>query len=91
MDGSTGDVARALRRCQQQFPAEPVREELVFGFDRFVDTVREVIAEHEGSEEYRTVSELRAVKNQIDESVELKSSATFETIRFSLRSELYLI
>lgn len=86
MDGSTGDVTRALRRCQQQFPAEPVREGLVFGFDGLVDTVREVITELKGSEEYQRVSELRAVRDRIDESVKLKSSATFEWTAASTRT-----
>lgn len=78
MEESNADTERAVDRCRRQFPASSGGESLAFGFDGIVDTVREIIDERRATGEYSTVSKLSGVGNRIDESVDLRSSATFE-------------
>lgn len=72
------ETRRAVSRCKNGFPDTVGGEEVVFGFDGMVDTVREIIDERQGRAEYTAVSELSAVSKRIDQSVDVNSSATFE-------------
>lgn len=86
MDPTVDAVERAATRCQEQFPDDPVDEELVFGIDGIVDTVREVIDERRGTAAYQPVTQLTSIRDRIDASVELESSATFEWVATSTRT-----
>jgi len=78
MTGPEPEIERAVSRCQRQLPETLGGDSVAFGFDGVVDTVREIIDERQDGAEYTPVTELAAVGDRIQESVDIKSSATFE-------------
>ncbi|WP_276272102.1 hypothetical protein [Haloarcula litorea] len=81
MDESTRSAVAAAR---EEFPAgsalpEAVdRASVVFGFDGYLDRVRELVADRQGPDSYDRVPTLASLSDRVTASVDADSSLTFE-------------
>jgi hypothetical protein len=78
-DGQSSAETRChVEDCRESLPAELDPEPVVFGFDGFVDSVREAVDTREGPDAYEPMDRLGAFGERITESAVSGSSCTIE-------------
>ncbi|MFD1600505.1 carbohydrate kinase family protein [Halobellus rarus] len=83
--GLDAETATHLQRCRSSLPSDIERGHVAFGFDGFIDRVKETITERIGGS-YETHSNLLELGNQIVESAENDSSLTVEWTTTGMRT-----
>lgn len=78
MTRADSQTQAAVSHCKSQLPDAVGGDEIVFGFDGVVDTVREIVDERHDMEEFTPVSKLETISERLGASIAVKSSATFE-------------
>jgi len=79
-------TASAVADAVDQFPAKLSGGRVVFGFDGFVDQVREVVADRRDPETHDRLDELAGFSERVAASVEADSSLSFEWIQRGTRT-----
>lgn len=75
------ETATAVMAAREQFPATVSGGRAVFGFDGFVDRIREAIADREDPEMYDRLGTLARCSDRIATSVEADSSLSIEWLQ----------
>ncbi|KAB1187275.1 MULTISPECIES: hypothetical protein [Haloferax] len=86
MDRPDEATAQAVDSCRDAVPPAVDGGRVVFGFDGYIDRVREVVSERQSAEEYERVSTLAAFSDRVNASVEAESSLSFEWIQDGVRT-----
>lgn len=82
MSGSTHGGHSLL----DQFPDDLGEEKVVFGFDGYIDRVREIVDERQGQEAYRRIRQLDDLSEQISTAAREERSILVEWIQSELRT-----
>jgi hypothetical protein len=86
------ETRRAVDLAREQFPAAAELPEgvdtgtVVFGFDGYLDRVREVVGDRQGPESYDRLETLAAFDERLSQSVEAGSSLSFEWLEQGRRT-----
>ncbi|MCU4799585.1 PfkB family carbohydrate kinase [Halobacteria archaeon HArc-gm2] len=80
------DTAGAVAGAVEQFPATLSGGRVVFGFDGFVDQVREVVADRRDPDTHDRLDELAGFSDRVAASVAADSSLSFEWIQRGTRT-----
>ncbi len=83
MDDETADAVAA---ADAQFPESVGGGRVVFGFDGYVDRVREVVADRHDPEHYDRLDTLAGFGDRVNSSVEADSSLSFEWLQRGTRT-----
>ncbi|MFB6219059.1 MAG: hypothetical protein ABEH77_07795 [Halobacteriaceae archaeon] len=76
----------AVRECERRLPPAVGDERLVFGFDGYLDRIREVVAERAGEERYARLETLDAFGEAVVDSAAADTSLSFEWRRTDTRT-----
>ncbi|AFK19591.2 hypothetical protein E6P09_02215 [Haloferax mediterranei ATCC 33500] len=79
-------TTRAVESCRNALPPTVDGGRVVFGFDGYIDRVREFVSERQSAESYDRVPTLDAFADRVNASVEANSSLTFEWIQAGVRT-----
>ncbi|MDS0284153.1 PfkB family carbohydrate kinase [Haloarcula onubensis] len=83
MDDGTG---RAVEAAREQLPDDIDPRRVVFGFDGYLDRVREVVADRTDPTSYERLPRLADFRDRLDRSVEAGSSLTYEWLEDGRRT-----
>ena len=86
MSSFDDETARAVEAARTQLPATLPGDRVVFGFDGYVDRVREVVADRQDPEEYDRLDTLAGFGNRVQQSVAADSSLSFEWLQHGTRT-----
>ncbi|WP_330632967.1 PfkB family carbohydrate kinase [Halocatena halophila] len=74
------DTEAAVEACLSSLPASPGSHTVAFGFDGVIDTVREMVAQRQGPDDYVRIGELSTLTDRIGESAAKETSVTIEWV-----------
>ncbi len=74
------DTEAAVEACLSSLPATPGSHTVAFGFDGVIDTIREMVAQRRGPDDYVRINELSTLTDRIAASAAHESSVTIEWI-----------
>ncbi|WP_411964769.1 hypothetical protein [Haloferax sp. YSMS24] len=77
---------QAVESCRDALPPTVDGGRVVFGFDGYIDRVREFVSERQSADEYERVSTLAEFSERVNASVEAESSLSFEWIEDGVRT-----
>ncbi|WP_396611389.1 hypothetical protein ACH9L7_14440 [Haloferax sp. S1W] len=77
---------QAVESCRVELPGTVDGGRVVFGFDGYIDRVREFVSERQSAAEYERVPTLSAFAERVNDSVEAESSLSFEWIQDGVRT-----
>ncbi|WP_410766353.1 hypothetical protein [Haloferax sp. DFSO60] len=80
------ETTRAVESCHETLPPTVEGGRVVFGFDGYIDRVREVVSERQSATEFDRVSTLDAFADRVNSSIEAESSLSFEWIQRGVRT-----
>jgi hypothetical protein len=80
------DTREAVVTCRRELPDSIGSPRAVLGFDGFVDNVREVVAERQTPDSFRSMTDLAAFGERITDSARDRSSITIEWLREGTRT-----
>ncbi|WP_245698976.1 carbohydrate kinase family protein [Halopelagius longus] len=80
------ETAAHLAACRDELPERPPATAVTFGFDGFVDNVREMVDERRSAEEYAELETLGELGTRIGDSVAADSSLTVEWCHLGTRA-----
>jgi sugar/nucleoside kinase (ribokinase family) len=83
MDGRT---RRAVDAAREQLPDDVDARRVVFGFDGYLDRVREVVADRTDPDSYERLPRLADFRDRLDRSVEAGSSLSYEWLEDGRRT-----
>ncbi|KAB1197915.1 MULTISPECIES: PfkB family carbohydrate kinase [Haloferax] len=86
MDRPDETTTRAVESCRDALPPSVDGGRVVFGFDGYIDRVREVVSERQSADEFDRVPTLAAFADRVNASVEAESSLSFEWIQEGVRT-----
>ncbi|KTG30608.1 hypothetical protein [Haloferax profundi] len=86
MDRPDEATRQAVESCRAALPQRVDGGRVVFGFDGYIDRVREFVSERQSAEEYERVPTLEAFAERVNASVEAESSLSFEWIQDGVRT-----
>jgi len=89
MDAPTRRAVGAAREAfpaADQLPMAVTTDRVVFGFDGYLDRVREVVADRSNPEEYDRLATLAGFRDRLDRSVRADSSLSFEWLENGRRT-----
>ncbi|WEL29939.1 hypothetical protein [Haloferax volcanii] len=79
-------TVRAADSCRESLPERVDGGRVLFGFDGYIDRVREFVSERQSADTYERVPTLDAFADRVNDSVEAESSLTFEWIQDGVRT-----
>ncbi|ELZ80931.1 hypothetical protein C453_18380 [Haloferax elongans ATCC BAA-1513] len=77
---------QAVDSCRDELPETVDGGRVVFGFDGYIDRVREFVSERQSATAYERLPTLSAFAERVNDSVEAESSLTFEWIQDGVRT-----
>lgn len=80
------ETARAVERARETFPDAVAPRRVVFGFDGYLDRVREVVADRRDPQTYERMATLAALSDRVGHSVDGGSSLTLEWLQTGTRT-----
>jgi hypothetical protein len=80
------ETKRAVESCREALPPSISGGRVVFGFDGYIDRVREVVSERQSATEFERVSTLDAFAERVNDSIEAESSLSFEWMQRGVRT-----
>lgn len=86
MDSFDDETAAAVETARSQLPATLPGERVVFGFDGYVDRVREVVADRHDPDDYDRLDTLAGFGDRVQDSVAADSSLSFEWLQHGTRT-----
>ncbi|WP_416840080.1 PfkB family carbohydrate kinase [Haloferax sp. DFSO52] len=86
MDRPDEATTEAVESCRDALPQTAGGGRVVFGFDGYIDRVREFVSERQSADEYERVSTLAEFSERVHASVEAESSLSFEWIQEGVRT-----
>jgi len=86
MDSFDDETAAAVETARSQLPETVPGERVVFGFDGYVDRVREVVADRHDPEDYDRLDTLAGFGDRVQASVAADSSLSFEWLQHGTRT-----
>ncbi|ELZ92953.1 hypothetical protein C440_12569 [Haloferax mucosum ATCC BAA-1512] len=79
-------TTQAVASCHDALPPAVDGGRVVFGFDGYIDRVREFVSERQSATSYERVPTLDAFADRVNASVEAESSLSFEWIQAGVRT-----
>jgi len=86
MSSFDDETARAVEAARAQLPATLPSDRVVFGFDGYVDRVREVVADRQDPDDYDRLDTLAGFGDRVQQSVAADSSLSFEWLQHGTRT-----
>lgn len=80
------ETARAVDTARSQLPEQVSSQRVVFGFDGYVDRVREVVADRHDPDDYERLETLAGFGDRVQDSVAADSSLSFEWLQHGTRT-----